>query len=906
LFDGKLGTWTQDPYHIELKPDAKPYHSRAFAIPKIHEPTLKKEVQRLCDIGVLKRVNRSEWAAPCFIIPKKNGTVRFITDFRKLNERIVRKPYPIPKIQDLMLKLEGFRYATSLDLNMGYYHIELSPDSKKLCTIVLPFGKYEYQRLPMGLCNSPDIFQEKMAELFHDWDYVRAYLDDLLITTKGTFEDHMYKLDHVMTRLAAAGLSVNISKSFFAKGELEYLGYWITRQGIQPLPDKVKAMQNIATPKNKRELRGFIGLINYYRDMWIRRSHVLAPLASLCSKNAKWEWTDVHQRAFDDTKKIVSKEVLLAYPDFSKPFTIHTDASHTQLGAVISQDEKPIAFYSRKLNPAQTRYTTTERELLSIVETLKEFRNILLGHRIIVHTDHKNLTYETFNTERVMRWRLIIEEFGPELKYIKGERNIVADALSRLEINALDFFATVQDELQTESTAVAPATPPIIDQLAHAFGQTAGEAAEAPAGYPVSYPYLQEQQQADQVLQKKLQDNEYHTEEFKRSDHTYSLVCDSNGKIVIPSGGMRRKIIEWYHNALQHPGETRTELNISQHYSWPNLQKEVSNLVKNCTVCKFSKKHNKNYGLLPPKENLELTPWKTVCIDLIGPYQIGRKPKSGQKPTKAMKDGHLELRAMTMIDPATGWFEIVEIPLQRDDPFQDELNAEEKSALSYTCANLLEQTWFNRYPWPEEIVCDRGREFMDGINDLLKKEYNIVKKMITTRNPQANSMVERAHQTVHNLIRTFRIKSKKDLVNSAFAGKWDGLLSSVAFAMRATIHTTLQATPSQLVFGRDHITNTQFIADWHYIRERKQKLILQNNKKENATRIPHHYNVGDRVIIRTSPNRKHGVDQAKGPYIVDKVYDNGTLRLRQVTSHGNVYSVWNLRNLEPCESDQLP
>jgi len=154
--------------------------------------------------------------------------------------------------------------------------------------------------------------------------------------------------------------------------------------------------------------------------MWIRRSDVLTPLTALVSKNAKWQWTDVEQKAFDTMKRIISREVLLSYPDFSKPFVIHTDASNTQLGAVISQDNRPIAFYSRKLNLAQTRYTTTERELLAIVETLKEFRNILLGQQIQIHTDHRNLTYKNFNTERVFHWRLILEEFGPKLLYIKG------------------------------------------------------------------------------------------------------------------------------------------------------------------------------------------------------------------------------------------------------------------------------------------------------------------------------------------------------------------------------------------------------------------------------------------------------------------------------------------------------
>ena len=435
LFDGTLGQWKGAPYDIELKRGVDPYHARSYPIPKAYEQTLKDEVERLVKVGVLKKVNRSEWAAPTFIIPKKDNTVRFISDFRELNKRIKRKPYPIPKIQDLMLKLEGFQYATSLDLNMGYYHIELSPTSKRLCTIVLPWGKYEYQRLPMGLCNSPDIFQERMSTLMQDLEFVRVYIDDVLCLTTGDWKDHLEKLEEVLRRVQQAGLKVNAKKSFFGRPELEYLGYWVTRQGIQPLPKKIDAMQQIAPPKNRRQLRRFLGMVNYYRDMWVRRSEVLAPLASLSSDKTPWKWTPTCEKSFQTIKRILSKEVLLSYPDFSIPFEIHTDASDVQLGAVVSQNNKPIAFYTRKLNPAQTRYTTTERELLAIVETLKEFRNILLGQSITIYTDHKNLCYKNFNTNRVMRWRLLLEEYGPTIEYIKGERNVVADALSRLDLH---------------------------------------------------------------------------------------------------------------------------------------------------------------------------------------------------------------------------------------------------------------------------------------------------------------------------------------------------------------------------------------------------------------------------------------------------------------------------------------
>ena len=250
MFDGTLGTWEGSDYNIELKPDAQPYHARAFPIPRVHLETLKMEIERLCELGVLKKVNRSEWAAPTFIIPKKDGSVRFISDFRELNKRIRRKPYPIPKIQDMLLNLEGFTYATSLDLNMGYYHIQLSPHSAELCTIVLPFGKYEYQRLPMGLCNSPDVFQEKASKLMQGLEFVKAYIDDILTHTTGSFDDHLEKLELVFKRLKDAGLlKVNAKKSFFAQGELEYLGYWITREGIQPVAKRSKQFRTLLNLK---------------------------------------------------------------------------------------------------------------------------------------------------------------------------------------------------------------------------------------------------------------------------------------------------------------------------------------------------------------------------------------------------------------------------------------------------------------------------------------------------------------------------------------------------------------------------------------------------------------------------------------------------------------------------------
>ena len=674
-----------------------------------------------------------------------------------------------------MLKLEGFKYGTSLDLNMGYYHIELDPKAKELCTIVLPWGKYEYQRLPMGLCNSPDIFQEKMSNLMYDLEYVRTYIDDLLVITNGDWTDHLNSLEAVLKRLQDAGLKVNAKKSFFGRTALEYLGYWITQDGVQPLQKKVTAILNMQIPTNKREVRHFIGMINYYRDMWIRRSEILAPLTKLCSKNNKFVWTEEQTNAFDKIKQIICEETLLAYPDFSQPFEIHTDASKIQLGSVIAQKDKPIAFYSRKLTDAQTRYTTTERELLAIVETLKEYRNILLGQNITVFTDHKNLTTKNFNTDRVMRWRLLLEEYGPELKYLEGHKNIVADALSRLNIK------TTETELKDLQSLL------LLNAECYADDKLPDEI------FPLSFKVIQKHQQLDKELlieAKTNPTNNYSLQQFCGGGKIRHLIC-YDGKIVIPKS-LQTRIVQWYHTNLCHPGETRTENTIRQYLTWKNLRKTVEQVCKTCPTCQRTKRDTKKYGLLPPKE-AEAVPWEKLCVDMIGPYTIRNKDTNNE----------LTLHCVTMIDPATGWFEMK--PTSEKD--------------SMTVANIVETTWFSRYPWPQEIVFDRGSEFMKDFASMVKEDYGIKQRPITTRNPQANAIIERIHQTLGNIIRTFELHQDQEVTQDS----WEGILSAAMFALRSTYHTTTQATPMQLVFGRDAILNLKFKADWNYIKQKKTK-----------------------------------------------------------------------------------
>jgi hypothetical protein len=252
----------------------------------------------------------------------------------------------------------------------------------------------------------------------------------------------------VLRQLRDTGLKINAAKSTFCTLEIEYLGFVLTRDGIKPQSNKVQAILGIKPPTGVKQLRHFLGMVQYYRDLWARWSNMLAPLTSLVgecgqtkstgakgTKKVPWHWDEVHQRAFDHVKATIAKDVVLAYPDYNKVFEIYTDASSKQLGAVITQDNRPIVFFSWKLSDTQCKYSVTNIELLAIVETLKEFKGMLWGQQIIVFTDHVNLMRDALGlaSDQVYQWRLLLEEYGPEIVYIKGIHNTMADAVSRLE-----------------------------------------------------------------------------------------------------------------------------------------------------------------------------------------------------------------------------------------------------------------------------------------------------------------------------------------------------------------------------------------------------------------------------------------------------------------------------------------
>jgi hypothetical protein len=249
LFGGGLGMLNIKPIKLELIDGAKPYHARLFPVPQSLEATTKTEMKSLTDIDVFNRSSDSEWAAPTFIQAKKTGDVLILTYFRRLNAQIKRKQFPLPKISDLLSKLSGFKYASAIDLIMGYYHKPLDLEAQKLCTTIFPWGKYQYKRLPMGVNTSPEIFQRIMYELLGYIPNIQGYLDDILITSNGIFEEYPAIMEEVLERLQKANFRANLCKCYFGKSKIDYLRYEIARDGIPPQPKKMEAILKLIPPK---------------------------------------------------------------------------------------------------------------------------------------------------------------------------------------------------------------------------------------------------------------------------------------------------------------------------------------------------------------------------------------------------------------------------------------------------------------------------------------------------------------------------------------------------------------------------------------------------------------------------------------------------------------------------------
>lgn len=869
LFSGKLGRYKGRKIHLEVQPGATPIHARPYAVPRTQQETFKKELMHLVDSGVLRPIGATQWASPTFIQPKKDNKVRWLSDFRELNKVLKRRVYPLPNILEVLMKRTGYKFFTKLDISMCYYTFELDQDSQELCTIVTPFGKFAYNRLAMGLTCAPDHCQEIMEDLFRDVEDSDVFIDDIGNFSQ-TWEDHLQLLHKVLTILQDNGFTVNPRKCEWAVSETDWLGYWLTPDGLKPWHKKVEAILKMDRPRNIKQLRAFLGAVGYYRDMWPRKSHVLKPLTDLTGKG-KFNWTSDQDKAFQEMKSLVASEAFSAYPDHTKPFEIYTDASDYQLGAAILQEGRPIAYYSKKLSSTQQNYSTMEKELLAIVTVLNAFRSMLLGTNITIYTDHKNLTYNTLNNRRVLKWRLALEDFGAKFIYIEGKNNILADAFSRLpriegktSSSHNNTFNTPNNNNTTNESYMGSWLED--EELVDCF---VNFPPQPNLRNPLELQWIQAHQFEDQQL------NEMHQRNPERYPTKYinaiPLICykysqdtpESEWKICIPTL-LLNDVIVWYHHILGHAGQTRMYDSIRTLFYHPQLKQQIERFK--CPQCQRLKLQGRSHGHLPEREAI-LMPFEEVHVDLVGPWRV------------EVNDNSYEIMALTCIEPVTNLVELIQI----------------QNKTSRHVAQQFENCWLSRYPWPQKCIHDNGGEFIGWEFQLLCERANIRHKETTSYNPQANAICERMHQTVGNILRT--------LIHSRNINNEDEIRQVVDQALATAMHATRTAvsrslnynSPGSLVFHRDMFLNIPLQADFLTLQATRQLRINQNLMRQNAKRWNHDYRVGDKILIRNKGGRKMDV-QSEGPFEIVQVFTNGTVSIRR---RPNVLERINIRRLSP-------
>ena len=432
-----LGRTTVVKHDIEVT--GFPIRQRTRRLPVALKEVVHQEVQGMLSSGVI-RPSSSPWNSPLVLIKKKDGTWRFCIDLRKVNAITHRDAYPLPRIDETLDSLAHASVFTTLDLASGYWQVELEESAKEKTAFSTPGGHYEFNVMPFGLTNAPATFQRLMECVLAGLTPTQclSYLDDIIVFAT-TFDDHLSHLEHVLTKLGEAGLRLKPSKCHFALPQVQYLGYLISKDGVQPDPSKVEAVTSYPTPSNATEVREFLGIANYYRRFVEGFSAIATPLYQLTRKTANgFLWTPECQKAFDQLKQKLVSPPILAYPQFDVPFVVQTDASAHAVGGVLSQvqdgKERVIAYWSQQLKKAERNYSTIEREALAVVGAIKEFYPYRYGFPFQLHTDHNPLvslkTVKDFGG-RVSRWMLLLQQFDFTVVYKPGTSNGNADCLSR-------------------------------------------------------------------------------------------------------------------------------------------------------------------------------------------------------------------------------------------------------------------------------------------------------------------------------------------------------------------------------------------------------------------------------------------------------------------------------------------
>ncbi|MCX6040304.1 MAG: RNase H-like domain-containing protein [Caldilinea sp.] len=808
---------------------AAPPFQRARRMSPADNDELRRVVQDLTDRGFIQP-SRSPYGSPVLFAKKKDGSRRFCVDFRALNALSRKDKYPLPRIDELLDRLHGAKYFSSIDLASGYWQVRIDPVDVEKTAFTTRYGSFEFLVMPFGLANAPSTFQRLMNVIFGAEmdDFVLVYIDDILVFSR-TLEEHEEHLDRVLQRLRENKLYAKRSKCRFYGRQTEFLGHIVSADGIRVDPRKVAAVTALAHPVTIHDLRSFLGAANFYRRFIRRFAHRAAPLTDLLRGGASFHWGEGQQLAFDDLKVALTTAPVLQPPDMSKPFILHTDASNVAVGAALMQDHGsgpvPVAYYSKTLSATERRWTVHERELYAIVLACKEWRHFLVGNAgTTVNTDHRSLEFlqtQPNLSAKQARWVEFLADYDLEIEYLEGKANVVADMLSRLQsapVASTGGALLVITHVSINSDIGSNATDLV--RSSYATDRSA------------------------QAILAELEEGQCTA--FELEEGLIYRTKAGHRQLYIPVPAMQQSLLSEHHDtaAAGHLGRDKTFEAVTRRYWWPTVYRDVDEYVRTCPACQLAKqRYGKVAGKLQPLP-IPLYPWEQVTIDIVGPL-----PRT--------EDQHDAF--VVFVDRLSKMMHVA--PCHYDD-----------TAPHYARTFLREV--FRLHGLPAAIVSDRDPKWTSHFWEALFQMLGTRLNMSTAFHPQTDGQSERANRTILEILRTLAFDHPTN---------WDRCLPAAEFAYNNSVQASTKHTPFYVNYGRHPVvpssleistedSNVPAAVDWlkfnsQIIAEVTQHLAdAQEHQRRNHDRhrAASTFEVGQKVKLLASSLRRKPHSEALG------------------------------------------
>lgn len=881
---------------------------------------LRKTLTELLDKEFI-RASNSPAAAPVLMVKKPGGGIRFCVDYRGLNSITKKDRYPLPLFTETLRNVAKARWFTKLDVIAAFHKLRLAKGEEWKTAFRTRYGLFEWRVVPFGLTGAPAAFQRYINSVLQDYldDFVSAYVDDILIYSSGSLQDHRQKVGRVLQRLMDAGLQIDIDKCEFETKRVKYLGYIIEAEvGIRVDPDKIAAIRDWATPSSVKAVRGFIGFANFYRSFIPEFSDIAEPLTNLTRKDVPFRWDEACQEAFEKIKALLITAPILAHFDPEKETLLEADSSGHATGGLLLQKDKsgnwqPVAYYSKKHSPTEANYPIHDKELLAIVRCLEAWEPELhMVKHFTVLTDHKNLKHfytERQLSERQVRWSEFLSRFNFALEWKPGKMMGKPDALSRRE---QDLPANYEDErlrsrfkrlfqnkhLRNTQLLTLSASLTNIDFAKKVRLFEDDQMQEL-------WHNSRQQDKLYQELTTLVVRKERNLPVDLQKEKSVSMAeCSVDerglllfrGRIWIPNcEPLRTQIIQNIHDShiTGHPGRDLTYAILSRQFFWSGAASDVRQFVRNCEVCgRNTIWRETKKGLLKPMPIPERI-WGEISIDFITDL-----PPSGRDNASS---------CMAVTDRLTKGVELESM---------HDLSAE-------AVAQRLFERHYPVHGIPTAITSDRGPQFVSDLWRYFCRLLNIEQRLSTAYHPQTDGATERMNQEIEKMIRIWATYTQEN---------WSTLLPIIMGAInnRESSSTGLSPfffmhgyhnEPIQLVEERtiqhrtkkdgevlaeDFLKRLQEATEWAQAAIAMAQEKQQHQANKTRTAAPQ-YKEGDWVFLNlrnvktTRPSKK--LDWLHCKYQV----------VRQVNSHsyqldvpGRIHPVFHVDLLRPAPNDPLP